>query len=79
MIVLQAPRAGGDPIEELLQRYQIEHRLATIRRVEAAELHPVAITVCNCSGEIAPAIEVLQRRIIAGPPAASNRRLRVTE
>lgn len=54
VIVIQAPRAGGDHIEDLLKRYKIGHRLATIHKVAAAELHPFAITISNCSGEIAP-------------------------
>lgn len=52
VIVIQAPRAGGDHIEDLLKRYKITHRLATVNKVDDAELHPFAITVSNCSGEI---------------------------
>jgi HEAT repeat protein len=67
VIVIKAPRAGGDHIEDLLKRYKIAHRLATAQKVDAAELHPFAITVSNCSGEIAPAdIDRVQWFVRAG-------------
>ncbi len=42
----------GDHIEQLLERLEIEHRQTQAAHVAAAGVHPEAIFVCNCTGEI---------------------------
>ncbi len=49
IIVLQS---RGDHIEQLLERIDIEHRLSRAGSVEKSELHPYAVFVSNCTGEI---------------------------
>lgn len=51
VIVLQS---RGDTIEKLLDRLAIKHRLTRSGQVPDAELHPFAIFVANCTGEITP-------------------------
>lgn len=54
VVAIQAPRPGGDHIEQLLDRYKIKHRLTGAGQVSECGLHPFAIAVSNCSGEILP-------------------------
>jgi HEAT repeat protein len=51
VIVLQS---RGDHIEQLLQRLSIAHRLTRQGQVRDGALHPYAVFVANCTGEIAP-------------------------
>lgn len=51
-IVVLDTRKGGDNIEELLERLTIDHRLCEGGEVPSAKLHPFAIFVANCAGEI---------------------------
>jgi HEAT repeat protein len=51
VVVLQS---RGDHIEQLLGRLEIEHRLTSGGRVTSAGVHPEAIFVANCTGEITP-------------------------
>lgn len=51
VVVLQS---RGDSIEKLLDRLSIKHRLTRSGQVESAGLHPFAIFVANCTGEITP-------------------------
>ncbi len=51
VIVLQS---RGDTIEKLLDRLTIKHRLTRSGQVPDAGLHPYAIFVANCTGEITP-------------------------
>lgn len=52
VVVYEAPRAGGDRIEDVLAFVGIEHRLSGSGRVTADELHPDAVFVSNCTGEL---------------------------
>lgn len=54
VVAILSPRPGGDHIEELLKRYAIKHRTASAGSVDEVGLHPFAIAVSNCSGEILP-------------------------
>lgn len=49
VVVLQS---RGDHIEKLLSKLEIEHRLTRGAQVPKAELHPFAVFVSNCTGEI---------------------------
>lgn len=51
-VVVLATRGGGDRIEDLLQELKIEHRLCRAPQVIEANLHPYALFVANCPGEI---------------------------
>jgi HEAT repeat protein len=51
-VVVLATRGGGDRIEDLLQTLKIEHRLCRAPQVNEANLHPYALFVANCPGEI---------------------------
>jgi hypothetical protein len=51
VIVLQS---RGDTIEKLLDRLKIKHRLTRSGQVPDAALHPFAVFVANCTGEITP-------------------------
>ena len=42
----------GDHIEQLLDRLEITHRQTQANQVAQAAVHPEAIFVCNCTGEI---------------------------
>lgn len=44
----------GDHIEQLLERLKIAHRATESGKVSAAGMHPEAIFVSNCTGEITP-------------------------
>ncbi len=51
VVVLQS---RGDTIEKLLDRLTIKHRLTRSGQVPSAGLHPFAVFVANCTGEITP-------------------------
>jgi HEAT repeat protein len=51
VIVLQS---RGDHIEQLLARLSIVHRLTRSGQVPAAGVHPFAVFVSNCTGQIVP-------------------------
>jgi HEAT repeat protein len=48
-------QSRGDHIEQLLERLEIVHRKTEQNRVNGASIHPEAIFVANCSGELAAA------------------------
>jgi HEAT repeat protein len=48
-------KSRGDHIEQLLERLEIVHRTTEQNRVGAASIHPEAIFVANCTGELAAA------------------------
>jgi hypothetical protein len=49
VVVLQS---RGDHIEQLLQKLAIDHRMTRAAAVDQAQLHPFAVFVSNCTGEI---------------------------
>jgi len=51
IVVLQT-RRGGDNIQNLLTDYGIEHRIIRAASVHQCGLHPYALFVANCPGEI---------------------------
>ncbi len=51
-VVVLATRGGGDRIEDLLTELGVEHRLTRQPQVTEAGLHPFALFVANCPGEI---------------------------
>jgi HEAT repeat protein len=51
-IVVLATRGGGDRIEDLLDELKIVHRLCRQPQVQEAGLHPFALFVANCPGEV---------------------------
>jgi HEAT repeat protein len=51
-VVVLSTRGGGDRIEDLLKTLKIEHRLCRAPQVIEANLHPYALFVANCPGEI---------------------------
>jgi len=51
-VVVLATRGGGDRIEDLLTELKINHRLCRQPQVQEAGLHPFALFVANCPGEI---------------------------
>ena len=51
VVVLQT-RRGGDNIQFLLDDYGIEYRIVRAASVDKAALHPYALFVANCPGEI---------------------------
>jgi len=51
IVVLQT-RRGGDNIQALLEDYGIEHRIVRAASIPKAGLHPYALFVANCPGEI---------------------------
>ena len=66
VIVLQT-RRGGDNIQYLLEDYGIEHRIVRAASVDKAALHPHALFVANCPGEIVKKdVERLQWFVRAG-------------
>ena len=57
----------GDHIQELLEKLEIEHRPTAAARVAKDGLHPGAVYVSNCTGEIEPAdVERLRWFVLAG-------------
>jgi hypothetical protein len=57
----------GDHIQAILERLKFEHRTTIAGKVGEAGLHPAAVFVANCTGEIAPAdVERLQWFVLAG-------------
>lgn len=54
VVTVKSPRPGGDHIEQLLARCTIKHRLVEVGGLEDCGLHPFAIAVVNCSGEVLP-------------------------
>jgi HEAT repeat protein len=57
----------GDHIQELLEKLEIDHRLTAAARVAKDGLHPGAVYVSNCTGEIEPAdVERLRWFVLAG-------------
>jgi hypothetical protein len=54
-------KCRGDHIEQLLEKLKISHRATEKGQVLAAGVHPEAIFVSNCTGELGPAdLEPLQ-------------------
>ncbi|MEM8885997.1 MAG: HEAT repeat domain-containing protein [Planctomycetota bacterium] len=51
-VVVLVTRRGGDNIQVLLKEYQIEHREIRSASVGKIGLHPYALFVSNCPGEI---------------------------
>jgi len=51
IVVLQT-RRGGDNIQLLLDEYDIEHRIVRAASIAKVGLHPFALFVANCPGEI---------------------------
>ncbi|MHC4971501.1 MAG: HEAT repeat domain-containing protein [Planctomycetota bacterium] len=66
IVVLQT-RKGGDNIQFLLDDYGIEHRIIRAASVKKVGLHPHALFVANCPGEITKSdVERLQWYVRAG-------------
>jgi HEAT repeat protein len=66
-VVVLKTRGGGDNIQDLLAEYGIEHRIIRAASVDDAGLHPFALFVANCPGEIvADDVERLQWFVRAG-------------
>ena len=66
IVVLQT-RKGGDNIQFLLKDYGIEHRIIRAASVKKVGLHPYALFVANCPGEITNSdVERLQWYVRAG-------------
>jgi hypothetical protein len=66
IVVLQT-RKGGDNIQFLLEDYGIEHRIIRAASVKKVGLHPHALFVANCPGEITNSdVERLQWYVRAG-------------
>jgi len=66
VIVLQT-RKGGDNIQFLLEDYGIEHRIVRAASIAKCGLHPYALFVANCPGEIVDKdVERLQWYVRAG-------------
>jgi len=66
IVVLQT-RKGGDSIETLLDDYEISYRLTRAASVDKAGLHPYALFVANCPGElVAKDVERIQWHVRAG-------------
>jgi HEAT repeat protein len=66
IVVLQT-RKGGDNIQFLLKDYGIEHRIIRAASVKKVGLHPHALFVANCPGEITRSdVERLQWYVRAG-------------
>lgn len=60
-------QSRGDAIESLLERIGIGHRRTSAGKVASAELHPFAIYVSNCTGEIESSdLEALQWHVLVG-------------
>jgi HEAT repeat protein len=53
-IVVLLTRGGGDNIQDLLTMYGIEHRTIRAGGIQQCGLHPHALFVVNCPGEIVP-------------------------
>ncbi|MEX1024687.1 MAG: HEAT repeat domain-containing protein [Planctomycetota bacterium] len=53
-VVVFDSRAGGDRIQVVLDFLEIENRMARAGQIADAGLHPDAIYIANCPGEIAP-------------------------
>ena len=53
-VVVFDSRDGGDRIQDILGFLEIEHRMVQAGQVDEAGVHPDAIYVANCPGEIAP-------------------------
>jgi len=51
-IVVLLTRGGGDNIQDLLTMYGIEHRMVRAAAVQKCGLHPHALFIVNCPGEI---------------------------
>jgi HEAT repeat protein len=51
-VVVLVTRGGGDNIQDLLKSLGIRHRLVRAASVDQAALHPDALLVANCPGEI---------------------------
>lgn len=51
-IVVLLTRGGGDNIQDLLTMYGIDHRIVRAAGVQKCGLHPHALFVVNCPGEI---------------------------
>jgi HEAT repeat protein len=66
-IVVLVTRRGGDNIQDLLTMYGIEHRLIRSGAVQKCGLHPYALFVANCPGEIVDNdVEAIQFYVHAG-------------
>lgn len=66
IIVLQT-RKGGDSIETLLDDYEITYRITRAASVDKAGLHPYALFVANCPGELVNKdVERIQWHVRAG-------------
>lgn len=66
IVVLQT-RKGGDNIQFLLNDYGIEHRIIRAASIKKVGLHPHALFVANCPGEITKSdVERLQWYVRAG-------------
>ncbi|MHC4549731.1 MAG: HEAT repeat domain-containing protein [Planctomycetota bacterium] len=66
IVVLQT-RKGGDNIQFLLKDYGIEHRIIRAASVKKVGLHPHALFVANCPGEITSTdVERIQWYVHAG-------------
>jgi len=66
-IIVLATRKGGDNIQFLLTDYEIEHRIVRAASLIKLGLHPTALFVANCPGEIVSSdIEVLQWYVRTG-------------
>jgi HEAT repeat protein len=60
-------QSRGDAIETLLTRIGIPHRRTSAGQVAGAELHPFAVYMSNCTGEIeASDVEALQWHVYTG-------------
>jgi HEAT repeat protein len=66
-VVVLATRKGGDQIETMLDELKIKHRVCRAPQVNEVGLHPFALFVANCPGEIGDKdVEVLSWFVRAG-------------
>lgn len=53
-VIVFAGRPGGDNIQNLLARLSVKHRMTEANRLDGDAVHPDAVYVANCPGEIEP-------------------------
>ncbi|MCE9594858.1 MAG: HEAT repeat domain-containing protein [Planctomycetes bacterium] len=53
-VIVFAGRPGGDNMQNLLERQKIKHRMTEANRLVDDAIHPGAVYVANCPGEIEP-------------------------
>jgi HEAT repeat protein len=66
VLVLET-RSGGDHIQSVLERQKLEHRKTLAGKIGESGLHPAAVFVANCPGEIeAVDVERIQWFVLCG-------------